>query len=397
MLAAPICGMMLGDHGADVIKVELPPHGDHARNFGHQKSGVPLFWKILARNKRLITLDLRTSRGREMLLGLLATADVFIENFRPGTLDKWDLSAETLRAAKPDLIIMRMSGFGQTGPLASRPGFGTLAEAMSGFAYTNGWADRPPTLPSFGLADAVAGMSAAYGVLAALRHRDRTGEGQDVDVALYEGILTTLGSIVIDYDQLGIIQERSGNTIPFASPRNAYETQDRRWIAISCSTQATAVRLFAAIGKPELVNDRRFADNQARVANAALLDESIAAWMRARSYEDAMTILGSHGVTAGPIYNAADLYADEHIRARQSIIAVKDEDLGEVWMQAPIPRLTKTPGEVAFAGRTTAGYDNAAVFAELLGLSEAEIAALAQDGVAAASQPTSSGEPTRDD
>ncbi len=388
MLAAPMCGMMLADHGADVIKIELPTHGDHARAFGHQKAGIPLFWKILARNKRSITLDLRTPRGRELLLRLIATADVFIENFRPGTLDKWDLSAETLRAAKRDLIIMRMSGFGQTGPLSSRAGFGTLAEAMSGFAYINGWPDRPPTLPSFGLADAIAGMAAAYGVLAALRHRDRTGEGQDVDIALYEPILTVLGSIIIDYDQLGIVQERNGNLIPFAAPRNAYEARDGRWIAISCSTQSTAVRLLDAIGKPELLNDGRFSDNQARVANAGALDEHIAAWAKARSYEEAIAILDDYGVTAGPIYNAADLYKDEHIRTRRSIVPVQDDDLGEIWMQAPIPRLTKTPGVVAFAGRTAAGHDNAAVFGELLGLTDAELEEFAKDGVVSSAHRT---------
>ena len=381
MVAAPVAGMMLADHGADVIKVELPEAGDSLRNWGYRKNGVPLYWKVVARNKRSITLDLRKPAGKELFLKLIATADVYLENFRPGTLDKWGLSAEVLREAKPDLVIARVSGYGHTGPYSRRPGFGTLAEAMSGFAYTNGWPDRPPTLPSFSLADASAGFATAYGILAALRHRDRTGEGQDVDVALYEPLMTLLGSPITDYDQNGYVQERNGNAIPFVAPRNAYQTSDSRWVALSCSTQATARRLFEAIGMPALLEDPRFATNQDRIKNVAALDEMIAAWFAARSYDDAMKALETHGVTAGPIYSSAELFNDPHVRERGSIVQIHDEDLGDVWMQAPVPRLTGTPGRIDFGGKREAGQDNAEVYAEFPELSESALAELRSQGV----------------
>lgn len=369
MIAAPLCGMMLADHGADVIKIEMPGAGDTLRSWGHAKNGSGLTWKMLGRNKRAVELDLRTPAGKATFLKLLATADVYIENFRPGTLDKWGLTGEVMRAAKPDLIVARISGFGQTGPKSPLPGFGTLAEAMSGFAYINGWPDKPPTLPSFSLADSIAGMAAAYGVLAAIHHRDKTGVGQDVDVALYEPLLTVLGSLIMDYQQLGIVQNRTGNLIPFTAPRNAYETQDGKWIAVSCSTQATTQRLFDAIEMPELMVDPRYHDNASRVLNIESLDAFIVAWFKNRRHDDALAVMERFGVTAGPVYSSADLFHDEHVRARGSIVPVHDDELGELWMQAPIPRLTATPGSIRFTGRAAVGADTADVLTEL-GLAE---------------------------
>ena len=365
MIAAPFCGMMLADHGADIIKIEMPGSGDTLRHWGHANNGVGLTWKMISRNKRAIELDLRTAQGKAVFLKLIATADVYIENFRPGTLERWGLSGEVLREAKPDLVIARISGFGQTGPKAPLPGFGTLAEALSGFAYTNGWPDQPPTLPSFALADATAGLAAAFGVLAALRHRERTGEAQDIDVALYEPLLTLLGSQISDYQQLGIVQGRMGNLIPTTAPRNAYETREGRWIAISCSTQATAQRLFDAIGQPQLMQDPRFCDNASRLTNIETLEAFIVPWFKAQTHDDALARMESCGVTAGPVYNAADVFNDEHVRARGSIVPVQDEELGELWMQAPIPRLSATPGTIRFGGRGKVGADNAEVFSEL--------------------------------
>lgn len=381
MLAAPLCGMLLADHGADVIKVELPDGGDAMRHWGYQKEGVPLFWKMLSRNKRSITLDLRKPRGCELFLELVATADVLVENFRPGTLDRWGLAEETLLTARADLIITRISGFGQTGPRSSQPGFGTLAEAMSGFAAMNGWPDGPPTLPPFGMADSIAGITAAFGVLAALLHRNRSGQGQEVDVSLYEPILTMLGSFLIDYQQLGVVPERMGNTLPFTAPRNAYPTRDGRWIAVSCSTQRTAQRLLEAIGRPELIDDERFNDNRRRVENAAALDACIIPWTSARDYDEIMALFEGAGVTAGPVYGPSEILSDEHVLARGSVVTMHDDDLGELVMQAPVPRLTRTPGAIAFAGRGTPGHDNAAIYRETLGLDAAEIAALASEGV----------------
>jgi crotonobetainyl-CoA:carnitine CoA-transferase CaiB-like acyl-CoA transferase len=365
MMAAPLCGMLLADHGADVIKIEMPGKGDDMRHWGHLKDGVGLAWKLYGRNKRSIELDLREPEGRATFLKLVASADVYIENFRPGTLDKWGLSGEVLRAAKPDLVVARISGFGQTGPKSARPGFGTLAEAMSGFAFVNGWPDRPPSLPSFGLADSIAGITAAYGVLAALHHRDRTGEGQDVDVSLYEPLLTVLGSLIVDYQQLGIEQHRSGNVLSFAAPRNAYATSDGHFVALSCGTQNTTQRLFEAIGRPELIDDERFATNAVRVTNAEALDAIVGEWFLTRTRAEALEVMERLGVTAGAVYSPADVFEDEHVRERGSIVPVDDDELGEIWMQAPIPRLTATPGSIRFAGRKEVGADNADVLGEL--------------------------------
>jgi len=381
MLAAPMCGMMLADFGPDVIKVELPGSGDQMRTWGHRKNGIPRYWKVLGRNKRSISLDLRKPKGRALFLRLIETADVYIENFKPGTPARWGIGAETLRETNPKLIVARVTGYGQTGPNSHRAGFGTLAEAMSGFAYINGWPGKPPTLPPFGLADAIAGITTAFGVVAALQHRNRTSEGQDIDVALYEPILTVMGSILIDFQQAGVIQERNGNTTPFTAPRNAYPTRDGQWIAVSCSTQATTVRFLTAIGRPELIEDPLFLTNQLRVANAEALDKHIIDWTSAHDYADAMKVFEAHGVTAGPIYNAPGILADEHVRARGSIVTVWDPDLGDVVMQAPTPQMSRTPGEIMFPARTLPGADNDDIFKGFLGLSDAELASLSKEGV----------------
>jgi crotonobetainyl-CoA:carnitine CoA-transferase CaiB-like acyl-CoA transferase len=358
MLAAPLAGMMLADHGAEVIKIEIPGRGDEMRHWGYHKDGKGLYWKLISRNKRLVTLDLRTDQGREAILELLGDTDVLIVNFRPGTLERWGLSSEILREAKPDLIVLRVSGFGQTGPKASYPGYGTLAEAMSGFASINGWPDRPPLLPPFGLADAITGMTAAFGVLAALRHRDATGEGQDVDVALYEGIMTILGSLIVDYDQGDVVATRTGNVTPFAAPRGTYPTADEKWIALAGSSQATAGRLFRAIGKPEWVEDERFITNRDRVANNDTIDEAIHAFSIQRTAKEVMEVLEAHEVPATEVMTVDAIVKDEHLRERGSLIEVDDPDFGTVTMQAPVPRLTASPGRVRFSGRWEMGHDN---------------------------------------
>lgn len=358
MLAAPLAGLMLADHGAEVIKIELPGHGDEMRRWGYQKDGKGLYWKLISRNKRLVTLDLRTEPGREALLELLGDTDVLIVNFRPGTLERWNLTSEVLREVKPDLIVLRVSGFGQTGPKASLPGYGTLAEALSGFASINGWADRPPLLPPFGLADAITGMTAAFGVLAALHHRDATGEGQDVDLALYEGIMMILGSLVVDYDQGDVIATRTGNVTPFAAPRGTYPTVDGRWIALAGSSQTTAQRVFRAIGRPEWVEDERFATNRDRVANNDVIDEAIHAWSKERTANEALQVFETHEVPATEVMSVDDIVNDRHLRERGSLIEVDDPDFGTVVMQAPVPRLTASPGRVRFSGRWEMGSDN---------------------------------------
>jgi crotonobetainyl-CoA:carnitine CoA-transferase CaiB-like acyl-CoA transferase len=276
--------------------------------------------------------------------------------------------------------VLRVSGFGQTGPNSSRPGFGTLAEAMSGFAYINGWPDKPPTLPPFGLADAVTGISGAFGVLAAVNHRRLTGEGQDVDIALYEPMLTILGSMLIDYDQLGIVQERSGNVAPFAAPRNAYLSRDGRWFALSASTQSTASRLFQIIGRHDMLEDERFSDNEHRLKNSEDIDKAISEWAAARTLDQALRELENADVPAGAIYSAEDVLTDAHIRERGSVIRIDDSDLGPVQVQAPMPRLTRSPGSIQSLGGEI-GRDNLEIYCDLLGMSPDEVAELRSEAV----------------
>ncbi|MGI5271629.1 CaiB/BaiF CoA transferase family protein [Nonomuraea sp. CA-218870] len=358
MLAAPFSGMLLADHGADVVKVEMPEVGDGIRQWGHKKDDIALYWKVLARNKRTVTLDLHEEAGRDRLRRLLADADVLIENFRPGTLERWGLSPDGLRAANERLVVLRVSGWGQDGPYAERPGFGTLVEAFSGFAHINGWPDRPPTLPPFGLADSMAGMIGAFGILCALRERDRSGRGQVIDLALYEPMLAALGSLVIDYDQQGIVQDRMGNRTPFSAPRNAYQGKDGGWFAISASNQNTATRLLTTIGRPELLDDPRFATNTVRTAHQDELDEVISSWAELRTRDDAIAELNAGGVPVAPVNSVADIVGNEHVVARGSLIRVPDDELGEVLVQAPVPRLCDTPGRVRFLGRPLGSDDD---------------------------------------
>jgi formyl-CoA transferase len=367
MLAAPLAGTLLADHGAHVTKVELPGRGDEMRSWGYQKDGKGLYWKLISRNKRLVSFDLRTDEGRGHLLDLLRDADVLIVNFRPGTLERWGLGEEVLRSVKSDLIIARVSGFGQTGPNAPRPGYGTLAEAMSGFASINGWPDKPPSLPPFGMADAITGLTTAFGILAALHHRDATGEGQDVDVALYEGILTILGSLVVDYDQAGVVAGRTGNVTPFAAPRGTYPTSDGRWIALAGSNQTTAHRIFRAIDRPDFIDDPRFASNRSRVANNDAIDEAINAWSIERTAEEVLEVFAAHEVPATDVKTVADLVADPHLWERGSLVEVEDADFGPMVMQAPVPRLSRSPGRIRHTGRWEMGHDNADVLGQPAG------------------------------
>jgi len=273
-----------------------------------------------------------------------------------------------------------VSGFGQTGPSAGQAGFGTLAEAMSGFAYINGWPDRPPALPPFGLADSLCGFVGAFGMLAAIREAHQSGLGQDIDLALYEPLMTSLGSLLIEYDQLGLIQERSGNSVPMVAPRNAYPTVDGKWLAVSAATQNVAARLLSAIGSPQLIEDPRFSDNRQRVRNSGALDEYIIRWTSARTFDEVIRVFNEHGVPVSGIYSAADILADPHMTARGSITSVDDAELGIVRMQAPIPFLSRTPARIRFTGRDP-GADSQSVFKELLGLDDSTLGELSAQGI----------------
>ncbi|MEU7643960.1 CaiB/BaiF CoA transferase family protein [Streptomyces huasconensis] len=378
LFAGPLAATMLGDFGAEVIKVEHPSRPDPSRGHGPSKDGVGLWWKLLGRNKRTMTLDLSTPGGRHTLLRLAATADVVVENFRPGTLEKWDLGWDELSAANPRLVLTRVTGFGQFGPYARRPGFGTLAEAMSGFAAITGAPDGPPTLPPFGLADSIAGLATAYAVLTALAARDRTGRGQVVDMAIIEPILTVLGPQPLWYDQLGFVQPRTGNRSTNNAPRNTYRTADGRWVAVSTSAQSVAERVLRLVGRPELIAEPWFASGAERAAHADVLDEAVGGWIARHTRAEVIEAFEKAQAAVAPIQDVRDVMTDPQYAALGTLTTVEDPELGPLRMQNVLFRLSETPGAIGWPGRPH-GADTDAVLTEL-GLTEREITTLRKEG-----------------
>ncbi|MFI9758427.1 CaiB/BaiF CoA transferase family protein [Streptomyces sp. NPDC051963] len=378
LFAGPLAATFLGDFGAEVIKVEHPRKPDPARGHGPAKDGVGLWWKLLGRNKRTITLDLSKPGGRATLLRLAATADVVIENFRPGTLEKWDLGWPELSAANPRLVLTRITGFGQFGPYAHRPGFGTLAEAMSGFAAITGEPDAPPTLPPFGLADSIAGLATSYAVLTALAARDRTGTGQVVDMALIEPILTVLGPQPTWYDQLGYVQERTGNRSANNAPRNTYRTADGSWVAVSTSAQSVAERVMRLVGRPDLIGEPWFATGADRARHADVLDEAVGTWIAERPRTEVLAAFEKAEAAVAPIQDVRDVMTDPQYQALDTITTVDDPELGPLRMQNVLFRLSETPGAIRWTGRPH-GADTDPVLTEL-GLTTAELEALREEG-----------------
>ncbi len=342
LVAGNMLSLQLGDFGADVIKVE-PPQGDPLREW--REDGHSLFWKAYGRNKRSIVLNLREEHDMAALRALLATADVFIENFRPGTLEQMGLAPAELLEAHPDLIIVRVSGFGQTGPYAHLPGFGTIVEGMSGFAYRTGFPDREPILPPLALADMIAGIQGAFAVTTALRARDRgEARGQVIDLSLLEPMVSVLGPEAAIHKVTGRVKERTGSGSNTSSPRNVYKCRDGKYVALSGSTPQVAKRIFEIIGKPEMIEDPRFATNSDRVRNRALVDAAVGSWFAARDQDEALAIMRESGATVGPIYSAADGAADPHFVERGVIVEVEDADLGPLPVHNIVPRLSATPG-----------------------------------------------------
>lgn len=380
LAAGPLVATALGEFGADVIKVEQPGVGDPLRTWGVRRDDIGLVWKSVSRNKKCVTLDLRTDVGRDLLHGLLAHSDVFVVNTRPSTLARWGLDYESLHERHPNLVVLHVTGYGLGGPASDRPGFGTLAEAMSGFAHVCGQADGPPTLPPFMLADGVAAQSATYAVLAALYHRDvHRGGGQLVDVSLVEPLARLVEQATLAYDQLGQIQGRTGNRADASAPRNAYRTSDDKWIAISSASSSIAARLYRAIDRPDLANRPEYVDPIPRQARADEINALVAAWICERTLADAMKVFLAEHVAAAPVYDAAQLLADEHLRARGVFVSVDDPDLGEMTVQAPVARLSETPGRIDHLGRAL-GADNEAVYRDLLGLDDDRLADLRSAG-----------------
>ncbi|MFY4720487.1 CaiB/BaiF CoA transferase family protein [Streptomyces sp. LaBMicrA B280] len=378
LFAGPMAATLLGDFGAEVIKVEHPGRPDPSRGHGPAKGGVGLWWKVLGRNKRAITLDLSRPGGRATLLRLAATADVVIENFRPGTLERWDLGWAELSAANPRLVLARVTAFGQFGPYAHRPGFGTLAEAMSGFAALTGEPDAPPVLPPFGLADSVAGLTTAYAVLTALAARERTGTGQVVDMAIIEPILSVLGPHPTWYDQLGYVQERTGNRSANNAPRNTYRTADGTWVAVSTSAQSVAERVMRLVGRPELIEEPWFATGVERAAHAEVLDAAVGSWIAGRTRTEVLAAFEKAEAAVAPVQDVRDVFEDPQYQALNTVTTVPDPELGPLRLQNVLFRLSATPGAIRWAGRPH-GADTDAVLTEL-GLAPSDIAALRAEG-----------------
>ena len=367
-LAGPISSMFLGDFGADVIKVERPGTGDEIRYWGNNKDGVGLMYKLVNRNKRSVTADLRTQLGVEIVKALVRDADIIIENYRKGTLEKWGLDYETLSKINPGLIMVRITGFGQTGPNSHRPGFGTLAEGYAGFAAITGYPDRPPLLPGFGLADETSGLMGAYLALAALRERDqKSGKGQIVEFGIYEPLFTLLGPQVVDYDQLGIIQERNGSRLPFTAPRNTFRTKDDKWVSISGSAQSTFERMCEALNVPGLINDPRFLDNRLRIQNAVALDDALQDAILEFDRDTLIGLFDEFGAAVAACNNIAEIFEDPHFLARGNIVAVDDEELnGPLKMQNIVGNFSRTPGKVKHAGPKL-GEHNKDILVDMLG------------------------------
>lgn len=376
IFAGPLIGAHLGDLGADVVKIE-PPRGDDVRRLGAVKNGVALWWKLVARNKRLASVDLTRPEGAEIVRRLARTADVLVENYRPGKLESWGLGYEALSKVNPGLVVLHISGYGRTGPYRDRPGFGTLAEAFCGFAHTNGQPDGPPSLPAFPIADTVAALVGCSTVLAALHERDVSGRGQEVELDLYESLLTLMGNMLVDYDQLGVVAQRRGNRSKTSVPRNAYPTSDRRWVVLSSTTDAMAARVFRAIGREDLANDPSLSTNVQRSTRVDEIDAIVAGWIAQRTQAEALEQLRAFDVAAGPINDVARFVADPHVQARGTLVTLQDPDLGPLRMPGATARFQRTPGRVRWAGRAAIGADTREIVAEA-GYSEAEIERLAR-------------------
>ena len=376
LAAGPMVGTALGEFGAEVIKVEPPGAGDPMRTWGNRRDGVGIVWKSVSRNKRCVTCDLRQPEGQQLFHRLLEVSDVLVVGNRPSALERWGIDYDSVHAAHPHVVMLHVTGYGRGGPKSDRPGYGTLAEAMSGFAHVVGQPDGPPTLPPFMLADGVASLAATYAVMMALYHRDvHGGEGQLVDVNLIEPLARLIESSTLSFDQLGTSPGRVGNRLDASAPRNAYRTADGRWLAISSASPSIAVRVFRAIGRADLACDPDYVDPVRRQEHAGEVDDLVATWVVERTLAEAMAVLEAAQVTAAPVYDAEQLLADEHLQARGTYVRLADADLGTVTVQAPVAQLSATPGRIDHLGRAL-GADNDPVYGDLLGLDPDRLAEL---------------------
>jgi len=381
LIAGPFCGQLMGDFGAEVIKVEPPGAGDPMREWGQQKkNGRPLWWSVIARNKKSVTLDLRQTQGQEIARQLITKSDVLIENFRPGTLEKWGMDYATLSKLNPRLVMIRVSGYGQTGPYAKRPGYGQIGEAMGGLRYVIGDADRPPARAGISIGDSLAATYACLGGIMALYAREKSGRGQVVDSAIYEAVLAMMESLVIEYDQTGYVRERTGSILPGIAPSNIYPAQDGSLVMISGNQNSVFKRLSKAMDQPDLATDPRFINHNARGTNLAVLDDIIAAWTKTLSPDEILKKLEANDVPAGLAYRGPEMFADAHYKAREAIAKVAHPFFGDVAMQNVAPRLSETPGQIQWAGPEL-GQHNENIYGELLKMSATDMARLKAERV----------------
>jgi formyl-CoA transferase len=378
LLAGPFCGQLLGDMGADVIKLEPPGAGDPMRLWGQGEEKVQ--WEVIARNKRSVTCNLRVLEGQELARKLIAEADVLIENFKPGTLEKWGLSPAELHKDNPRLIIARMSGYGQDGPYSNRAGFGGIGEAMGGWRYIVGDPDRPPARLGISIGDTLCATYGCMGVLAALHHREKTGEGQVVDTALYEAVLQVMEGLVPEYDRNGFIRERSGSILPGIAPSNVYSCKDGPFM-IGANKDEIFARLAQAMGQPELASDPRYSTHLARGKNQTELDDLINAWTGSLTVDEVEQAMIDYSIPAGRVYTAKDMLADPHFQARDAIVEVETARHGKLKMQNAFPKLSKTPSGVRRPAPEVPGQHNAEIYGELLGMNEQAIGQLAEQGI----------------
>jgi formyl-CoA transferase len=380
LIAGPFCGQILGDFGAEVIKLEDPKTGDPMRQWGRSlPKGLSPWWPVIGRNKKSVGLDLRTAEGREIAAALIAKADVVIENFRPGTMEKWGLGYEALAAANPRLIMARISGFGQTGPYSQRTGYGLIGEAMGGLRHITGEADRPPARAGISIGDSLAAMHAAMGIMMALHARERTGKGQVVDAALYESVLAVMENLVTEYGLTGYVRERSGSILPGIAPSNVYPCADDQMILIGGNGDTIFARLCEAMGRDDLKTDPRFATHAARGVNQTELDALIADWSRPQGLDDLLAALDAKGVPSGRVYRAPDMLEDPQFAARDSIVEVDHPVLGTLKMQNAFPKLSATPGKVRWPGPALGAHTDEVLGAA--GFSEERIAGWRATGV----------------
>ena len=381
LLAGPFCGQLLADFGAEVIKIEQPGVGDPMRQWGRERAGGhSLWWPVVARNKKSVTLNLRESRGQDIVRRLAASSDIMVENFRPGTLERWGLGYEELSAINPRLILVRVTGFGQTGPYSGRPGYGSVGEAMGGLRYVVGNPDAPPSRVGISIGDTLAATFACVGALCALHARERTGRGQVVDSAIYEAVLGVMESLIPEYAVAGYVRERTGAILPNVAPSNVYPTADGRMVIIAANQDTVFARLAAAMGRADLATDERYATHVARGARQSELDELIATWTGRLEADELNTVLVQHGVPTGHIYTAAEMLRDPHFTAREAIVGLTHPEIGELPMQNVAPKLSDTPGRLRWPGPAL-GEHNEDVLRGLLDLDADELAALVANGV----------------